>query len=128
MLRALLVVVVAAGLGFYILVNHSVARTVYACTGDLSVNGNANPETAFIAFDRYRWWIVWGASDGTAHFELSTGLQRYFSGLTEVSTGWHIYGDRNARGIPDGIFSTLSETLRLAVADGTVFEGQCARR
>ena len=92
------------------------------------MDGNARPETAYLAFDRYRWWVVWSASDGDAHFEFSNGQNVTFSDLDEVSTGWHIYFDRRSRGIPDGVFSTLSNTLRLAILDNTVFNGQCTER
>jgi hypothetical protein len=125
MLRTFLAIVLLLGVAFYFLANHSIERTVFICQGDMTANGVAHPQTVFIAFDRYRWWVIWGASHGNVHLELADGTQVYYSGLDVVSTGLHIFRNGNLAGAPDGIFSSLSKTLRLTITSASFFEGAC---
>lgn len=111
---------------FYVLLNHSIARDVYSCRGELTSAGVSRPETVHFALDRNRWWLFWAHDDGNAHLELSDGYPILYSGLDESSTQWFFYRG-GVGGIPDGIFSTLSNKLQFRRGSDTFFEGTCSK-
>jgi len=113
--------------GLYVLVNHSATQNVYSCQGEITSAGISQPETVFVALNQYRWWVLWSESNGDVRLELSEGWQVYYPGLKTTNTGWFIFLGSSVRGIPDGIFSRLSNSLRIALPGNSVFDGTCTQ-
>jgi hypothetical protein len=122
-LKVVIVVFLILIAAFVFVANFASTESVYACSGVIKTRDTTQQTTLFIKLTRYRWWVLWGNSDGMLHYEIPNVTIGLYTHLKSVGDYIQIY--RDPAMLPRGQFSTISDSLQLNLTDEDSFSGTC---
>jgi hypothetical protein len=130
MIRIVIVLLLLAAFGFYIVVNHSEVRVSYVCEGETRASGVATPETAYFELINWRPWVkLWSDRDGMAWMELDRAamVTHFMHNRIDAGLGQYRFSERK-NGVSQGGFRVAPVELNFVLADNWIFTGRCQLR
>jgi len=119
-LRSLIYVLIGIFLIITILIKFSTVTSTYVCINDDYSGKESESEKFFMKLEIYRWWVLWGESDGIVWVVTTDNIIDYYSDISIDSIKVYINkGDNNI-----GDFNRISK--RLYLHDTLIqFRGYC---
>jgi hypothetical protein len=102
--------------------NFSSTEHRYECVGTVSPAETSSPETVFIRWEEYRWWVgLWSESEGNIWLEVPNKTVAYYEMVERSQDQVTI----RTNGKMVGLFSTLSNAIDIDVPIIGPFSGSC---
>lgn len=128
--KGLMTALIVAGLGFYVLANHSAAELQLVCSGDWTKNGEAvgPSERVAVVIEQYRPWVFWTDNYGNITAQAQNlAAAIYASKLNRIgSSSMAIFEFKHdVTGPVIGRYRAAFKELTLTFTPGMVFKGTC---